>query len=61
MTPLIDCMKKENFEWIKATQRAFEVIKDKLFLAPILALPNFKLLFEVECDAGGVKIGAALT
>ena len=56
MAPLIEYMKKESFEWTKVVQRAFEVIKDKLYLAAILSLPNFKLLLEVECDATGVGV-----
>ena len=61
MTLLIECMKKGIFKWTKVTQRAFKVIKDRLCLAPTLALPNFDLLFEVECDASGVWIEAVLT
>ena len=42
-------------------QRAFETINDRLCSTPILALSNFDLLFEVECDASRVGIGAVLT
>ena len=49
-------MKKDSFEWAKAAQRALESIKDRLCSVAILALPNFKLLFEVECDTSGVGI-----
>ena len=61
IAPLTGRVKKGTFEWTKATQRAFESIKGRLCLAPILALPNFKLLFEVKCDASRARIGAVLT
>jgi len=51
MAPLTEYMKKGSFEWTKATQRAFEAIKDRLCSTPTLALPNFNLLFKVKCDA----------
>nr|GEV76479.1 hypothetical protein [Tanacetum cinerariifolium] len=41
-------------------QAAFECLKDKLSSTLILALPNFDMLFELECDASGVGIGAVL-
>ncbi|XP_071689319.1 uncharacterized protein [Rutidosis leptorrhynchoides] len=47
-------------EWSSSAQSAFESLKENLSSAPILALPNFDMLFEFECDASGVGIGAML-
>jgi len=54
-------MKKGSFKWTKAPQRAFESIKERVYSTAILALSNFELLFEVECDANSIRIGAVLT
>ncbi|XP_022151643.1 uncharacterized protein LOC111019551 [Momordica charantia] len=59
--PLNELIKKHmKFEWGKAQDCAFNELKDKLCNAPLLALPNFELTFEIECDANGIRIGAVL-
>ncbi|XP_071708762.1 uncharacterized protein [Rutidosis leptorrhynchoides] len=56
VAPITDCMRKGVFEWSNSAQLAFESLKEKLSSAPILALPNFDMLFELECDANFAPI-----
>ncbi|XP_048492301.1 uncharacterized mitochondrial protein AtMg00860-like [Beta vulgaris subsp. vulgaris] len=59
-TPLMELTKKREFVWTHNAKRAFEELKASLCNAPILALPEFSKLFEVETDASGLGIGAVL-
>ncbi|XP_071741904.1 uncharacterized protein [Rutidosis leptorrhynchoides] len=56
VAPITNCMKKGVFEWSSSAQSTFESLKEKLSSAHILSLPNFDMLFELECDANFAPI-----
>ncbi|MCI05087.1 transposon Tf2-1 polyprotein, partial [Trifolium medium] len=51
--PLTEMTKKDNFNWGPEASAAFKKLKLVMTTSPVLALPNFSLPFEVECDAAG--------
>lgn len=51
MAPVTDCIKLPQFVWSAAAEQAFQLIKQKLTSAPVLALPNFSVPFELHSDA----------
>ena len=52
---------KKEFKWSRGVDKSFETLKQKVAELPILALPNFNKVFQVECDASGNAIGAVLS
>ena len=47
--------------WNKACQTAFEVLRDKLTTAPVLAFPDFSKPVRLETDASQEGLGAVLS
>jgi hypothetical protein len=49
-----------TFAWSDSHEVAFRTLKDKLTHAPLLQLSDFNKVFELECDASGIGLGAVL-
>ena len=60
---LIDTFKgsKQPFQWTEATDRNFKLLKKKITEKPILALPSFDKVSQVETNASGVAIRVVLS
>ncbi|WVZ70642.1 hypothetical protein U9M48_019290 [Paspalum notatum var. saurae] len=59
--PLHELTKKDvPFAWSDSQEVAFSTLKDKLTHAPLLQLPDFNKVFELECDTSGIGLGAVL-
>jgi len=49
-----------GFQWTINFQNAFEKLKEKLFVAPILIGPNGSFPFHISTDASDTTIGTSL-
>jgi len=60
MTLIIDCLKKDSFQWTSNAACTFKEIKEMMSSAPVLRHPDFSKVFEVACNASGYGIGGVL-
>ena len=49
-----------KFEWTNACERSFQVLKEKLVIAPILILPEPGKRFTVYSDASRIGLGCVI-
>lgn len=52
---------RKEVKWIAGAVRSFELLKKKVTKKPVLALPNFNKVFQVDCDASDSATGAVLS
>ena len=52
---------RKPFKWIVGVDKNFNLLKQKVTEQPILELPNFNKVFQVDCDASGTVIGVVLS
>ena len=52
---------RKEFKWTTSTTSSFELLNKKVAKQPVLALPNFSKVFQVDCGARGSAIGAILS
>ena len=52
--------KDVEFQWTNHCQNAFQILKGKLLVVPILRGPNWSLPFHISTDASKTTIGASL-
>jgi hypothetical protein len=58
--PLTTLLKKNAFTWSPTIDQSFQALKETMCTTPILALPDLRKTFVLECDASGKGIGTIL-
>ena len=61
--PLTETMRgdRKEFKWIVGVDKSFNLLKHKVSEQPILILPYFNKVFQVDYDAIGTTIGVVLS
>uniref|UniRef100_A0A2N9F7T1 RNA-directed DNA polymerase n=1 Tax=Fagus sylvatica TaxID=28930 RepID=A0A2N9F7T1_FAGSY len=59
--PLTDCLKHQSLQWTSQADSSFAALKTALTTAPILQVPDFEKVFELDTDASIIGIGGVLS
>ena len=56
--PLTETMRgdRKEFKWTIGADKSSNLLKEKVIEQPILALPNFNEVFQVDCDASSTAM-----
>lgn len=57
---ITDCFRKGEFQWSEQSEQSLVRVKSLLRKGPVMALPNFDFLFELEYGAYIVMVGAMM-
>jgi hypothetical protein len=60
VAPPTALLKMNSFTWTPAAAQDFQTLKMAMCTTPVLALPDFKNTFVLECDTSRKGIGVAL-
>ena len=52
--------KNARFVWSDACENSFQLLKEKLTIAPVLTLPNGEDKFTAYCDSSRIELGCVL-
>ena len=58
---MTDCLKQQLLQWTPQTKASFSAFKMALTTVPILQVPDFDKVFELDTDASILSIGGVLS
>jgi len=61
IAPITECLKGYTFQWTYEAKTNFQMVKQKMIEATMLALLDFEKLFEINYDASRVGIGGVIS